>query len=320
MEGQRGFIVAIAFAVIIFSFSVNSIITRFLVSGGLVGPIPLTIIRFISGFITLQLMVSALPGRFEKAKVVAPDVIGALLLGLYAFAISFGYFFIPAGAGALVFYGMVVATMTFYSILKEGERLSLRVLFGLLLGISGIFTLTFGGIGNVSAQGVALMTLTGTSWGLYSVYGRKSGSSFGYTYNSFLFLGVACGLLGIGETSLAGTQQWASVSLPSLALAVYMGTVSTALIYVAWNGVLKRVSSSLGGLSQLLVPLLTAALGVVFLTEKVSASLLAGGALVLAGIYINGSRSRTQNQGGTLSRSLRLRRNPAGPETKNGVA
>jgi len=73
-------------------------------------------------------------------------------------------------------------------------------------------------------------------------------------------------------------------------MALYMGMVSTALSYVVWNSVLKKVRASQGGLAQLLVPVLTAGMGVVFLAEKISAPLVVGGALILAGIYVNGSR------------------------------
>ena len=130
----------------------------------------------------------------------------------------------------------------------------------------------------------------GDGVGLYSVYGRKSASYFGYTYNSFLFFGIANVVVILVATPLTGTQQWTAIAIPSLAIALYMGTVSTALSYVVWNSVLKKVRASQGGLAQLLVPVLTAGMGVVLLAEKISAALVVGGALILAGIYVNGSR------------------------------
>ncbi len=284
--------VPVAFVVVIVSFSVNSIITRYLVSGGLVGAFPLTIIRFLSGLVSLQLLASGLPERLKTTKLVSRDIGGALFLGLYAFAISFGYLYVPASAGALVFYSVVVITMSTYSVVKDREKVSVRLVVGQSLGILGILAVAFRGIGpaSLSLPGVALMALTGASWGLYSVNGRKSGSYFGYTYNSFLIFGVANVVLILLGTGLTGTQQWTGISLPSLGLALYMGAISTALSYVVWNRVLKRVSASQGALSQLLVPVLTAVMGVIFLSEAITVQLVAGGALILAGIYINSSR------------------------------
>ena len=297
MAGWRRVAFFGAFLVIIVSFAVNSIITRYLVSNGLVGPFPLTVIRFLSGFVTLQLLALGLPGRLARTKPGFRELAGALFLGLYAFAISFGYVFVPAGAGALVFYSMVVITMSTYSVAADGERISLQLILGQALGILGIFIITLRGVGSASLPGVALMAVTGTSWGLYSVYGRKSGSYFGYTYNSFLLFGVASLVLVGLVTPLTGTGQWTNIDARTLALSLYMGMLSTAVSYIVWNSVLKKVSASQGGLAQLLVPVLTAVMGVIFLSEGVTLELMAGGALILAGIYVNGSRKVGKREG-----------------------
>ncbi|MDA4127532.1 MAG: DMT family transporter [Thaumarchaeota archaeon] len=290
MRASKNLAVTAAFASVLLSFSINSIITRYLVSGSLVGPFPLTIIRFSSGLVTLWLVSGKMSGKVKRTRAGRRDVSGAFFLGAYAFAISFGYNYIPAAAGALVFYSMVVLTMSSYSVVGEGEKVSVPLVAGLLLGVIGIVTMTFGGIGSVSSLGVALMAVTGTAWGLYSVYGKSSESYFGYTYNSFLYFGLANVFLVLLVTALQGTRQWTAIALPNLALALYMGMVSTALSYVIWNGVLKRVSASQGGLTQLLVPIITSIMGVVLLSEEVTFGLVAGGSLILLGIYVNGSR------------------------------
>jgi len=161
-----------------------------------------------------------------------------------------------------------------------------------------------------------LMALTGTAWGLYSVYGRKSASYFGYTYNSFLLFGIANVVVILVATPLTGTQPWTGIAIPSLAMALYMGMVSTALSYVVWNSVLKKVRASQGGLAQLLVPVLTAGMGVVFLAEKISAALVVGGALILAGIYVNGSRVAERRTLQT-SRSRDQKEEEASPKPQN---
>jgi drug/metabolite transporter (DMT)-like permease len=69
-----------------------------------------------------------------------------------------------------------------------------------------------------------------------------------------------------------------------------MGMISTALSYILWNRVLKRLKASQGGLAQLLVPILTSIMGIVFLSEKVTSALVIGGALILLGIYVSAYR------------------------------
>jgi len=276
-------------AIVMICFAANSVITRYLVVGNYILPFPLTIIRFLSGL--AMLVVISRSGRlgFDHNRISKRDALGGLLLGAYAFSISFGYSFIPAAAGALIFYSFVVLTMTSYSVARDKERLTVRLVLGQALGIVGVLVITFGRIGSVSPQGVLLMAATGISWGLYSVYGRTFRNPFDYTFNSFLVFGIACLILVPISYPLLG-DVWTSITPYAWGLALYMGAVSTALSYVVWNWTLRRLRASQGAISQLVVPILTSILGVLLLSEQVSASLVAGGALVLVGIYINSNR------------------------------
>jgi drug/metabolite transporter (DMT)-like permease len=270
-------------------FAANSVITRYLVVGNYVLPFQLTIIRFLSGLATVAVISKSGRMGFGKDRVTRRDVAGGLFLGAYAFSISFGYSFIPAAAGALVFYSFVVLTMSSYSVVRDKETLGLRLALGQALGIIGVLVITFGGIGSVSPQGILLMAATGTSWGLYSVYGRTFKNPFDYTYNTFLVFGTMCLILVPVSYPFFGGG-WTNISPYALGLALYMGAISTALSYVLWNWTLRRLRASQGGISQLVVPILTSILGVLLLSEQVTASLVIGGALILTGIFINSNR------------------------------
>ena len=133
------------------------------------------------------------------------------------------------------------------------------------------------------------MAVTGTSWGLYSAYGKKFVNAFGYTYNSFLILGAGAIIASI-VLWVSAAPIFTNISVQDLTLALYMGMVSTALSYVAWNETVKKISPSLGGLVQLVVPVLAPVMGIVFLGEQVNTTLVIGGGLVMAGIYLAQSR------------------------------
>lgn len=276
--------------IIMIFFAANSIVTRFLVQRGYLAPFPLTIIRFLSGFVTLWIIARALPRIFQKNTLSPRHLWGGLSLGAYAFAISYGYVFISAAAGALVFYGFVVLSMSSYSILHDKEKLTVKLAIGQILGILGILTITFSRIGSVTPAGVLLMAATGISWGGYSVYGRRFENAFDYTYNSFLVFGLISIILGVASIPLLGAGQWSGISPTYLLLALYMGMISTALSYILWNRILKRLKASQGGLAQLIVPILTAILGFILLAETITATLLLGGALILLGIYLSALR------------------------------
>jgi drug/metabolite transporter (DMT)-like permease len=280
----------VAVSVIMISFAANSLITRYLVLGNYLTPFALTVIRFLSGFLALAIITISFPKVFQRSKVCLSDLWGGIFLGVYAFAISYGYAFISAGAGALVFYSFVVLTMSSYSVIIDKEKLTSRLVCGTVLGIAGILVITFSHQSIVSPLGVLLMAITGTSWGLYSVYGRRFQSYFGYTFNSFMIFGGIAILLILLTYPLLGANQWVNVHLNDLGLALYLGMISTALSYILWNRVLKRLKASQGGLAQLLVPILTSIMGIVFLSEKVTSALVIGGALILFGIYVSAFR------------------------------
>lgn len=262
--------------------------TRYLVLVSQVSPFLVTVVRFVSGFGTLLLLTAIGSKKFRHDKPNSSHFLAALFLGAYAFSISYGYLFISVGAGTFVFYTFVVVTMVAYSVISDEEKLTVRLVLGLLLGLLGVLVITFGRITSVTLLGVLLMAATGTSWGLYSAYGKKFEIAFSYTYNTFLILaalGVVASIIIVG---LNGQRIFTSVSLQNLALTLFMGMVSTALSYVVWNAIVKKVAASLGGLVQLVVPILAPALGLVFLGEQVTPALMVGGTFVLFGIYLVG--------------------------------
>ena len=270
-------------------FAANSVITRYLVLSSGVSPFLLTVIRFVSGLAVLLVLPSVRPTTFRHDKPNLSNLPGAFFLGAYAFSISYGYVFISVAAGTLVFYTFVVVTMVAYSVIEDKERLTPRLILGMLFGLAGVLVITFGRIASVTLVGVLLMAATGSSWGLYSAYGKRFKATFSYTYNSFLILGAFAVTTTIA-LPLVGKPISTNISIQNLALALYMGMVSTALSYVLWNATVKRIPASLGGLVQLIVPILAPIMGIIFLGEQVTASLIMGGGLVLLSIYLASSK------------------------------
>lgn len=268
-------------------FASNSVITRYLVLGNYVSPFALTVIRFGSGLIMLHVLSLSMPGVFQRAGLRRSHVLGAVFLGIYAFSISYGYAFISSAAGVLIFYTFVVFTMTLFSVFNDGERLTLRLIVGQLLGIMGVLVITASGIRSVTLIGAFLMAATGISWGMYCVYGRRFENPFDYTYYSFLIFVMVASALSLVAYPFLGRHLWMDVSLWSLGLELYLGMISTALSYVLWHRLMNRIKASQGGIAQLIVPVLTASMGILLLGEEVTSSLVLGGMLIVLGISLN---------------------------------
>ncbi len=279
--------VPLAVASVMLAFAGNSVITRYLILGGLAAPVALTTVRFASGFAMLLLLRAFAPALSTHRPGTPLDLVGGVFLGAYAFSISFGYGFISAAAGTLVFYAFVVLTMALFAYLHDGDRPSRRSLAGQVLAVLGVGVITFGGIRDVTVSGVALMAATGISWGLYSAYGRGAADSQGYTFYTFLVVG-AFSLALVPILGLAAPDALrVDVAWNGLGLALFMGMISTALSYIVWNATLRRITASQGGIVQLSVPVFASAMGILLLGEHLTATLIAGGAAVLGGIYLN---------------------------------
>jgi len=149
--------------------------------------------------------------------------------------------------------------------------------------------LAFGRVRGSTPLGVALLALTGATWGVYSLLLRRGGAPL--AANARAFVGVAV-LLPV----LAWVERDALVWSPAgLALGIFMGAVTTALSYALWARLLPELSPIEAGTFQLLVPVLTAGGGVGLLGEDVSWQLGVSGALVLAGMWLTvrrGGRAR----------------------------
>ena len=284
--------IPLAIAFIMLCFAANSVITRHLIIGGLASPYLLTTVRFASGFGMLLLVRTIVPGGSALRVGSRLDVIGAACLGAYAFSISFGYLFIPAAAGTLVFYAFVVLTMALFGYARDRDRPTPRAVAGQALAVLGVGIITFGGIRDVTLAGVVLMAATGASWGLYSVRGRGAPDPQGYTFTTFLVVG-AFSLALFPILSLAAPDAVRiAPTWDGLGLALFMGMISTALSYIVWNATLRRIRASQGGVVQLTVPVLASAMGILLLGEHLTVTLVLGAAAVLAGIYLNRVRPR----------------------------
>ena len=249
-------------------FAANSVITRYLLRGDHVSPFTLTAIRFLRGYIMLHVMSFLHPGFNGNLNISRNTIIGAIFLGIYAYSISYGYKVIPASEGVLVFYLSVVLTMTLISLIQERESLAPRNFIGIITGIAGIYIITNSGLNPMKLQGLALMAITGISWGLYCINTGENTNSFSYTYNTFLILAAIISTICIIGYILFPAELRID-STRSLACCLVLGTISTALSYVMWRELLTRLKPSQGALAQLAVPIITVILGVLFIGEDI---------------------------------------------------
>lgn len=269
-----------ATAVALMAFAANSILCRLALAPGAIDATTFTAVRLVAGAGTL-LAVSLATGRAKRRG--AGNWLSGALLFAYAICFSLSYIVLSVGTGVLILFGAVQITMLVAAI-AGGERPQPLQWAGLLIALAGFVYLVSPGLAAPAPLGSLLMTAAGVAWGFYTLRGRGSADPISATTDNFvravpLVLVVAAVMLRGAHATPRG-----------LVLAVLSGAVTSGLGYVVWYTALKGLTATRAAGVQLMVPVIAALAGVLFLSESVSlrlavatAAILGGVALVLAG-------------------------------------
>jgi drug/metabolite transporter (DMT)-like permease len=265
---------------VLVSFALNSVMTRLIVGRGLLDPGLTTTVRFVAGAAALLLLLGA-RHRLSDARPSRANLAPAFWLGAYAVLISYGYQHITAAAGTFVFYACVLVTMALVGALVEKQRPLMPAMAGGVLALAGVGMLALGRVEGSTPLGVALLAGTGASWGAYSILGRRRPDALAFTSSNFLVLALP--LLVFGAALVGTGRPWTG---EGVALAAFMGAVTTALSYAVWYWALARLGRIQAGTYQLAIPVLTGLMGIALLAEAFTPQLALAGALVVAGMAL----------------------------------
>lgn len=256
------------------AFAANSILCRLALAQGAIDPASFTLVRIASGVATLWLIL-VISGR---AGAVGGSWRAGFALFAYAAAFSFAYISLSAGAGALLLFGAVQATMVTTG-LARGERLAPMQWLGFAAALGGLAALLAPGVSAPPLVGACLMLSSGVAWGAYSLLGRGATDPLAATGGNFLrALPMAVALLAIA--AIAGLKGDAT----GIAYAILSGAVASGLGYSIWYAALPGLSQAQGASVQLSVPVITAIAGTLMIGEAITPRLALSSLAILGGI------------------------------------
>ena len=257
------------------AFAGNSVLCRMALTHTAIDPASFSSIRLASGAVTLWLIV--------RCRRVRPELGGswssAGALFIYAASFSFAYVTLPAGAGALLLFGAVQATMIGAG-LWAGERMSPGQWGGFILALGGLVALLLPGLSTPSLGGAVLMLTAGAAWGIYSLPGRGLDDPTGATAGNFLRTLPLAGLL-----SVAGWP-WMRWDGTGVFYAVLSGALASGVGYAVWYAALRGLTATHAATVQLTVPVLAALGGVAFLGEPITVRQAIAAAAILGGVAL----------------------------------
>ncbi|MGR5231054.1 DMT family transporter [Vibrio rotiferianus] len=274
-------------AIAMLAFAANSLFCRMALAEGLIDAGSFTLIRLLSGTITLVFILLVRGNWRSQRPTTKFSIFAGLALFGYAALFSFAYINLATGTGALLLFGAVQLTLlAIYW--GQGQQFKQLELIGIVISLFGFAWLMLPSATRPDTWSAVLMVVSGICWAGFTALGKQaptpsSGITWGFISASVVALLLSPLLLGS-----------ASLTNKGITLAIASGTVASGLGYILWYQVMKKLSLLQAAVSQLSVPVIALLLGTTFLEEELTLHSLITGSIVLGGIALV-FLSRSQN-------------------------
>lgn len=167
------------------------------------------------------------------------------------------------------------------------ERLNLRQSVGSLVAFAGMALVVLNGqlVLHLNPLGDILALTAALTWSVYSLLVRVMSSRYSVTFITrkvfFWGLVTALPMLAIGPKGLSPELLARPVVWGNL---LFLGLVASALCYVSWNVIMKRLGTVKASYYIMLQPLITTVMGALILGEPVSVMAMVGMAVLIGGL------------------------------------
>ncbi len=264
-------------ALALIAFAANSVLTKMALGKNTIDASGFTIIRLLSGAIVLLIILRVSKNKNSSFK--KGSWFSSSMLFIYAISFSFAYNSLDTGTGALILFGAVQITMITISTIN-GNRLHFSEWIGVIIAFLGFVYLILPGVTAPSTIGFVLMSVAGVAWGIYTLNGKSSKYPLlDTTYNFIRTIPFLIILLIIVYKNITYTNE-------GIWLAVISGGITSGIGYTIWYIALGGLTATQAAVVQLLVPVIAAFGGVVFIAEKITLRLSLSSFMILGGILI----------------------------------
>lgn len=231
-------------------------------------------------------------GDFSGASWSRSELPMLLFLGLVGVAMNQLCFIMGLGRTSVAHASLLMGLTPIFVLLIAAtvrlERLTPRKILGMLVAVAGVAVLNVAPskTSGASVLGDGFILLAACTFALFTVFGKRSTVRHGsVTVNTFAYVG--------GGLMLSPLTFWqafrfsfADVSATAWASLFYMAMFPSLACYLIYYYALTYIPASRLSAFSYLQPLIATILAAVLLREPVTARLAAGGALVLAGVYV----------------------------------
>ncbi len=225
-----------------------------------------------------------------RARLGRRDVVRLIFIGIFGVALNQLFFVVGISSTTVAHAALMLGLTPVLVLLIAGslrmERITLSKVAGMGVAISGVAILQTTHVGAPSAVGDGFIFLASLTFAIFTVMGKRSAAKYdAITVNTFAYVGSAIVLLPL-TISQARTTPLAGISLTAWACLLYMAAFASVLCYVIYYYAIRRLAPSRVSAFSYFQPLLASLMAVFWLGEHLSLSLIAGGAVIFAGVIL----------------------------------
>lgn len=201
--------------------------------------------------------------------------------------------------------GVIISIAPFFTaifswLFLHGSRPGARFLTGFALALAGIALISFGGTSSLQLNplGDLLAVVAAMTWAAYATLSKKI-SEFGYqtiqTTRRIFFYGLVF-MVPVLFAAGFSVEPRLFAELKNSANLLFLGLGASALCFVTWNFAVRVLGSVKTSVYIYMVPVITTVTSAVILRETLTAPILCGIVLTLAGLFLSENRSAQKKQ------------------------
>lgn len=264
-----------------------------------IAPFNLVILRHVlAAAVLLGVLLASKDLRWpDRADVPRVAVLGFLSVAAYHVFLYLGQLVVPPGTAAL----LVATVPVWIAVLAAavlGEVLTGAKVAGVAVALAGVaVVILYGTPGReltlVAAQNAAIILVAPLAWAVFTVLGKPLTERYTSLEVAAWATVMGTGLILAGGLPFFGPQlveQAAALSAVGWGAVVYLGVLSTAATTLVWFHALSQADASEVAVYVYLMPVLAVAWAAVLVGVAVTAFIVVGGALIVAGIALTHAR------------------------------
>ncbi len=281
---RQGFVFVILAAIL---WALSGSVSKFLFTNGLS---PFQLVQLRTTISSVSLLVFLLARHPSYLKVNRGDLLYFVLLGILLAATQFTYLYaiskINVAAAILLQYQAPVV-IAVYSVVFEGNRLTLLMICAILLAIIGCYFMVGGynlNILGMSSAGIIAGLTSAVSFALYSVRserGMRSYRPWTVIFYALLFAAIVWNIFHPPFKAFAESH-----SITAWSLILFVGFFGTVLPFGFYNKGIKLISATRASITATLEPVAAGVISYAFLGESMEPWQVAGGVLVIGAILL----------------------------------